>query len=148
MVGTATSGNPVSSTSAFPRPIADIFRFPTPKDCGIKDARLREFIKKATATGNGPCHVVIPGAAVIEHRWVAQAARAALPKVTQPVLILHPRDDNFAALNNATYLQENLQVAVDLVVLDDCYHMVTVDRQRNVVLERTASFAARIFGTI
>jgi carboxylesterase len=34
------------------------------------------------------------------------------------------------------------------VVLDDSYHMVTVDRQRHIVLERTASFVSRIAASL
>ncbi|MEQ1576666.1 MAG: alpha/beta fold hydrolase [Hyphomicrobium sp.] len=125
--------------------LAGIFSFPAPKNLGIKDARLREFIKNSITSNGGNCKVVTPGGAVIEHRWVAAAARQALHKITQPVLILHAREDGYASLDNATYLQENLKGSVDLVVLEDSYHMATVDRQRGVVLERTAAFAGRIF---
>lgn len=131
------------------KPIAEIFRFPAPDNFGIKDARLRNFIKSGiAASGQGKAGVVTPGGAVIERRWLVQAACAALHKITQPVLIMHASDDDYAAISNATYLQRNLKGQVDLVVLDDSYHLVTLDRQRGVVLERTASFAARIFGTI
>ncbi len=41
-------------------------------------------------------------------------------------------------------LQRKLQGPVDLVVLEDCYHLVTIDRQRDTVLARTADFVARI----
>lgn len=128
--------------------IAEIFRFPAPEDLGIKDARLREFIKNSVTANGGNCQVVTPGGAVIEHRWVSAAARQALHTITQPVLILHAREDGYAGLDNATYLQENLKGGVDLVVLEDSYHMATVDRQRGLVLERTTAFASRIFSAL
>jgi carboxylesterase len=34
------------------------------------------------------------------------------------------------------------------VVLDDSYHIVTVDRQRHVVVERTAAFVAGVASRI
>jgi carboxylesterase len=129
------------------RPLASIFRFPHPENFGIKDVRLREFLKAAVAS-SGCSQTVTPGTAVIERRWLVNAARQAMHKVTQPVLILHPRDDDYAALNNATFLQQNLKGTVDLVILDDSYHLVTVDRQRNLVLERTVEFARSIFGQV
>ena len=53
---------------------------------------------------------------------------------------MHPREDDYADLNNAWYLQRNLKGMVDMVVLDDSYHIVTIDRQRHVVVDRTVAF--------
>jgi carboxylesterase len=39
------------------------------------------------------------------------------------------------------YLQRHLGGMVDMVVLDDSYHIVTVDRQRHVVIDRSVAFA-------
>jgi carboxylesterase len=41
-------------------------------------------------------------------------------------------------------LQANLGGLVDTVVLNDSYHMVTLDQQRHVVAERSTEFVARI----
>lgn len=129
------------------KPIAEIFRFPAPENFGIKDARLRQFIKNGIASsGADSCQVVTPGGAVFERLGMVKAACEALHKVTQPVLILHARDDDYAKLNNATYLQTNLKGQVELVVLEDSYHLVTLDQQRVEVLERTASFFKGLFG--
>jgi carboxylesterase len=125
--------------------LAKLFNFPAPANYGIKDDRLREFIKSALMANGGCGQVVTPGSAVIEWRWLVNATREALHKVTQPVLIMHPREDDYAALNNATYLESKLSGPVDLVVLDDSYHLVTVDRQRGLVLEKTAAFARSVF---
>jgi carboxylesterase len=64
--------------------------------------------------------------------------------VRQPALIVHPRDDDMASLKNAQYLQANLGGLVDTVVLNDSYHMVTLDQQRHVVADRSTEFVARI----
>lgn len=130
------------------RPLASLFRFPAPSNLGIKDARLREFIRNSVTSKGGSCQVVTPGEAVIEHRWLVKAACAALDSIIQPVLIMHPRDDGYAALSNATFLQGKLKGYVDLVVLEDSYHLVTVDRQRAMVLERTSGFFSRIAGAL
>ena len=53
---------------------------------------------------------------------------------------MHPREDDYADLDNAWYLQRNLKGLVDMVVLDDSYHIVTVDRQRHVVVDRADAF--------
>lgn len=130
------------------RQVASLFRFTTPANLGIKDARLREFIRNSVTSNGGSCQGVTPGEAVIERRWLVNATCEALHAITQPVLIMHPREDGYAALSNATYLQAKLKGGVDLVVLEDSYHMVTVDRQRAMVLERTSAFFSRIIGAL
>jgi len=64
--------------------------------------------------------------------------------IRQPTLIVHPREDDRASLRNAAYLQSALGGMVETCVLDDSYHIVTIDRQRDLVVERTAAFARRI----
>jgi len=57
-------------------------------------------------------------------------------------LIVHPREDDMASLRNAHYLQANLGGLVDTLILDNSYHMVTLDQQRHIVAERTSSFVS------
>lgn len=121
--------------------IANLFKFPVPMHVGIKDQRIREFVRNAAKAGEGaPAQVKTPGGAVLERHRLARVVMGLLDKIRHPVLILHAREDDYAGLDNANYLQRKLGGAVDLVILDDCYHMVTVDRQRHIVLDRTVSF--------
>lgn len=124
---------------------ANLMNFPAPHKFGIKCPRIRDFLHKAMASAEGPkLPVVTPGGAVLERRWLVDATRRVLDRVSQPVLILHPREDDYAALDNAHFLERKLRGTVDLVVLDDSYHIVTVDRQRQLVLDRTAAFVGRV----
>jgi carboxylesterase len=71
-----------------------------------------------------------------------------LGRVRQPALIIHPRNDDMASLKNAYYLQANLGGLVETLILDDSYHMVTLDQQRHIVAERTASFVSWLESSI
>lgn len=125
--------------------LARLFRFDAPLDFGIKDQRLREFIKRTLAQPGAPdTPFQTPGIAAMERQLLVEAALRDVPRIKTPVLMLHPREDEYAHLSNAAYLQEKLAGPVELVVLEDSYHLVTIDRQRNVVLDRTAEFVARI----
>ena len=73
--------------------------------------------------------------------------RRELRRIHQPTLIVHPRHDDRASLGNAAYLQATLGGTVETCVLDDSYHVITVDRQRDIVVERTAAFAKRLAET-
>lgn len=130
------------------KPLANMFKFPVPMHVGIKDQRIRDFIRNTLATGSGPQQVVTPGGAVLERRRLASVVMRQLKKISQPTLIIHAREDDYAGLDNAEYLQKKLAGAVDLVVLEDSYHMVTVDRQRHVVVERTSAFVGRVASAI
>lgn len=122
--------------------IANLFRFPDVQPHGIKDARVREFFLQAL---NGPdssqaglAHT--PGGAVIEHRWLVEETMPKLSSVAQRTLILHPREDDIADMANAWHLQRAMKGRVDISALEDSYHNVTLDRQRHLVVERTAEF--------
>jgi carboxylesterase len=130
------------------RALARLFHFPAPLDFGIKDERLRSFIKSALAAPGVPAlPIATPGIAAMERQRLVEAVLPEIVHITAPVLMLHPREDDYADLSNASYLQETLGGRADLVVLDDSYHLVTVDRQRGVVLERTLAFLDDLTGT-
>ncbi len=128
--------------------LANFFSFPHHAPYGIKDARIRDFIEKSrasrSATETG--HAVTPGVLVLEHRRLVNAVRTLVPYIRQPSLIVHPLEDDYAGMSNATYLRDGLAGPVDLVVLDDCYHIVTIDRQRHLVVEAIDRFAGLLTG--
>lgn len=130
----------------FARSLARFVWFPDIPPHGIKDQRIREFIRSALFGGDSSVAGLpsTPGVAVLEHRWLVNATKRVLGAITQPALILHAREDDYADLNNATFLQRKLKGMVDTVVLDDSYHIVTVDRQRHVVVDRATQFVERV----
>ena len=73
---------------------------------------------------------------MLELRWLIRKGRREIGHVGQPALIVHPRNDDRAGLHNLDYLQNNLGGLTLTVVLDDSYHVVTLDRQRQLVLDR------------
>jgi carboxylesterase len=121
-------------------PLIRRLSFAEPYPFGLKDERLREGM--ATAQG-----AVIPGAldrlpmgAMGQmHRLSAHLDRVA-ERIRTPTLILHARDDDMSHPRNALRLQAKLPGRVDLHLLDDCYHMIHVDRQRDLVGDLTADF--------
>lgn len=128
--------------------LANMFSFPHHDPHGIKDERIREFIQRArTSRGAAEAgHPATPGGAVFEHRYMVKAVKKLVAYVRQPALIVHPLEDDYAAMSNATYLRNSLKGSVDLELLDDCYHLVTVDRQRHLVVEAIDRFVSNLIG--
>ena len=126
--------------------LANRIRFTDREPHGIKDDRIRKFFCDALFGGDttGVGLPSTPGGAVLEHRRLVNATLQLIKCIKQPALILHPREDDYADLNNAWHLQRTISGMVDMVVLDDSYHNITLDRQRHIVVERTSAFVARI----
>lgn len=125
---------------------ANLMSFPDMEPHGIKDPRIRDIIRKALFSGDSSVAGLAstPGGAVLEHRWLTKAMKREMGKVAQPALIIHPREDDYAHLSNAEFLQRGLAGPVELCVLDDSYHIITVDRQRQMVIDRTVTFVQRV----
>ena len=125
---------------------ADLFDFAEREPYGIKDPRVRGLVTAAIQSGDSSQagQLSTPGSSMLELRRLAQAAKRSIGSIAQPVLVLHPREDDRASLRNAFHLQKKLAGRVETVVLDDSYHIITLDRQRHVVVERTSRFAADV----
>ena len=121
---------------------AQMFPFAERDPWGIKDPRLRALVEQAIKGGDSSQAGVaaLPGSLMLELRWLVQRVKQEIAKIKQPVLIVHPREDDRASLRNVSFLQDNLGGPVQTVVLDDSYHIVTLDRQRELVVQRTLDF--------
>lgn len=125
---------------------ANFVHFSEREPYGIKDPRVRALVTTAIQSGDSSMagQLINPGRVMLEMRRLVAVVRGELQHIRQPTLIVHPRHDDRASLRNAAYLQSTLPGMVETCVLDDSYHVVTVDRQRDIVVERAAGFAKRI----
>lgn len=134
--------------AVFHRRLASLFHFPHKAPYGIKDPKIRDFVAKMRAArGSAEAgHPITPGEAIFEHRRLSKAVQTLVPFVRQPALIVHPLEDDYAGLSNATWLRDTLAGDVDMLVLDDSYHIVTIDRQRHLVVEAIDRFVRQVTG--
>ena len=109
---------------------------------GIKDPTIRNLVAGAMLSGKSEEAGLIctPLGALYEANRLVADVKKRLPSITTPALVIHPREDDISDLSNAIYLQRRLGGMVECLVLDDSYHIVTVDRQRDMVIDRTADF--------
>ncbi len=110
---------------------------------GIKDERIRRFVLDSLQSEGRGLEDIFGrrGGTVLEFRWLANAAKQVLGQIKQPTLIFHAREDDQSDISNAFLLQKRLGGLTEVMVLDDSYHMVTLDRQRMQVVEKTIAFA-------
>ena len=64
-----------------------------------------------------------------------------LAKVSAPTVILQASDDDMTGPRNAQFVHDEIaSLHKQIVLLDDCYHVITVDRQRQAVVNHLAEF--------
>lgn len=122
---------------------ARLFQFEERMPYGIKDDRIRTLVLSALQNEHSTDIFRINGVKVMEMLRLSRSVVRDLPSIKQPAIIFHPRDDDQSDLDNAAELQRKLAGRVELCVLDDSYHVVTMDRQRSYVADRTSSFIER-----
>lgn len=113
---------------------------------GIRDERLRAQISTAMLGGDSAA-AGLPGNpwyALAEMYGLAADVRRRLPQVVAPCLVAHASEDDIASLRNAELVVRNVGAPTELLLLEDSYHMITIDRERRTLIERSAAFFERI----
>lgn len=125
---------------------ADRFLFTEREPYGIKNVRFREFVMNAINSEDSSQAGLpgTPGRSLMQFRQLTKSVNRVLGLVRQPTLVLHPREDDRASLSNVDHLQRRLGGRVTTVVLEDCYHVITLDQQRDVVLEEAREFGMKL----
>jgi carboxylesterase len=113
---------------------------------GIKDERIRNRIVAAMLAGDSEAAGLagFPWPSLAEFQSLSLHVRNRISRVRTPCVIVHSSDDDIASLRNVRIVQHGVRAAVETVLLDDSYHMVTIDRQRGELIERSAAFFRRI----
>ena len=113
---------------------------------GIRDERLRAQVSAAMLGGDSAA-AGLPGNpwhSLAEMYRLAARVRRQLPQVTAPCLIAHASEDDVASTRNAALVQRSVNAPTELLLLDDSYHMITIDKQRRLLVDRSAAFFDRI----
>lgn len=113
---------------------------------GVKDEKLRRRLVMQMVDGaSGEAGLFrIPFRVLREMRAITAATRRSLHRVTVPSLIIHALEDDVASLSNPRYLAGHLRGPVRTLYLDDSYHMITIDRQRDHVVKATVAYFSEI----
>lgn len=113
---------------------------------GVKDERMRAFIERQMREGGSSD----AGAAVLlvrdllEARRLMRDARAGLPEICAPTLLVHAREDDAASPRSAFEAASRVGTSrVRCVLLNDSFHMISIDREKHAVLAEMLEFLDR-----
>lgn len=113
---------------------------------GLRDERIRAQISAAMLGGDSAA-AGLPGNpwySLAELYQLSKQVRRQLPQVTAPCLVAHASEDDIASLDNAQEVIRHVRGPTELLLLNDSYHMITIDRDRRTLIARSAAFFERI----
>ena len=109
---------------------------------GIKNQRLRAVVERQMKAGESSNAglLTMEGITVRELHRMNAVVKKRMPSITTPALVVHSIEDDITSRWNADYVERHLGGPVTKVLLDNCYHMITVDLQYRRVIELSDAF--------
>lgn len=110
---------------------------------GLKDESIRASVSASMLSGDSAASGLAgnPFPALAEMQYLAKDVRQKLSRVKAPCLIMHSNNDDIAYIGtNARLIERNVSGKTKFIALDDCYHMITIDRQRREVIKQSVTF--------
>ena len=113
---------------------------------GIRNAGLRKFVLAQMHGGDSGAAGLsgTPWYSIIEMNDLSKHVRRRLRAVRAPCLVVHATEDDVSSLANADLVARQVQGPVERLLLENSYHMVTIDSDRRLLTERAIDFARRI----
>lgn len=115
---------------------------------GLRDERLRAQVS-AAMQGEDSSVAGLPGNpwhSLADLYLLSAQVRRQLHQVTAPCLVAHASEDDVASLRNAELVLRGVSGPSELLRLEDSYHMITIDKQRRLLAERSAQFFDAVAG--
>ena len=112
---------------------------------GIKNEQLRAIVKAKFARGDNFHYNWFPLECVRQVDRLRAMVRKDLRKIEASTLVIHAREDDLTSLNSANYVVQNINgkkgpTKARMVVLEDSYHMVCVDNDKEIVAKNVLEF--------
>ncbi|MDD4900445.1 MAG: alpha/beta hydrolase, partial [Candidatus Omnitrophica bacterium] len=102
-----------------------------------KGAEASKFDNQVLAFGSP----FFPLANLYQHHLFTKVVKDELALVKAPILVIHAKEDDMTSPKNARYVYENIGSArKSLLLLDNSYHMITIDKDKDKVAEEVVKF--------
>ncbi len=108
---------------------------------GIKNEQLRAIVKAKFERGENFHYQWVPLECIRQVDRLRNLVMAKAKDIRCPTLVVHARQDELTSLASANFLVEQIGGArARMVVLEDSYHMVCVDNDREIVAKSVLEF--------
>lgn len=124
-------------------PMRSRYRYREHEPYGLRNEALRSKIARAMQKNElsevGPASIAM--SALHEASRLANSVRKKLKSISTDCLIIHAIDDETSSPHNARFVGSNIGASfLRTIWLDDSYHMITSDNEREVVARECALF--------
>lgn len=128
---------------AYYTPLRHRYRYREAEPFGLRNEALRAKIARAMQRDAfsevGPSEISLP--ALHQANRLARAARRGLDMIENDTLVIHAIDDETSSPRNPNFVIERIGASfLRTIWLDDSYHMITSDNEREIVARETALF--------
>ncbi len=128
---------------AYYTPLRYVMYFHERPPYGLKDGRVRQWIaaqmKNSGKSAAGASKLSMVG--VYQTERMMRHLRAHMNQITVPTLILHAREDDTSSLRSAYCVEQRIASAIKrLVILENSYHIITMDNDKDLVVQETLDF--------
>lgn len=109
---------------------------------GLKDERLRARVAASMQSGDSASAGLAsnPWPSLAEMLLLSRQVRRQLSQVRSPCLILHSSDDDIAHLRNAELVKRRVKGPVRMQLMENSYHLITIDQDRLRVIRACVHF--------
>ena len=105
---------------------------------GIKDDRLRKIILRSDILKE--THHNFPYPMLKEMYALNSEMEKKYEKIKAPTLLLHAKNDDLSHYRNSEYIYKKITAPKEIHLLEDSYHMIHIDKERDKVAKMTADF--------
>ncbi|AJK49121.1 alpha/beta hydrolase [Burkholderia plantarii] len=128
---------------AYYTPLRHRYRYREAEPFGLRNEALRAKIARAMERDAfsevGPSEISLP--ALHQANRLARLARQGLGRIENDTLVIHAIDDETSSPRNPNFIIERIGASfLRTIWLDDSYHMITSDNEREIVARETALF--------
>lgn len=117
------------------------YSFKEAEPYGVKNERVRKKIIHLLRTNNIAAYDRYPAVMIIELTRISKYIRRNIRKVKIPTIIVHAELDDITKIGNAEFIYENVSSPdKDFVRLRDSYHLITLDNEKDIVIQKTVEF--------
>lgn len=138
---------------AYHTPLKHFFYFKEESPYGVKNAGVRRRIHasyhearmedNSDVARNG--YPYYPMTLICEVRLLVGHLKSKLKRVVTPLLLVQAVEDDVTSVRNSEFIRDRVSsLDKEIVLLHDCYHVITADQERETVAEKVAEFCHRL----
>lgn len=137
---------------AYATPLKHFFYYKEDPPYGIKNETLRKRVHNYYEKANihdlrdvsQYGYPYIPVTLIHQEDLLIRETKKKLPMIKSPVQIVQSKDDDAGSIKNSEYIYQHIGSKIkEMVILENSYHVISVDNDRQIVAQKMCQFFSR-----